>query len=66
MYRYLAARFDTAKQATAMAASLEKFFTSYAKQKCEARPAWGRTVAAYEKRLGAEPGAVARAVEPTA
>ncbi|HUS63640.1 MAG TPA: glutathione S-transferase family protein [Kofleriaceae bacterium] len=31
---------------------------------CEARPAWGRTVAAYEKRLGAEPGAVARAVEP--
>lgn len=32
---------------------------------CEARPAWERTVAAYEKRLGAEPGAVARAVEPT-
>ena len=36
------------------------------RQKCEARPAWGRTVAAYEKRLGAEPGAVARVVEPTA
>ena len=36
------------------------------RQTCEARPAWGRTVAAYEKRLGAEPGAVARAVEPTA
>lgn len=35
------------------------------RQKCEARPAWTRTVAAYEKRLGAEPGAVARAVEPT-
>ena len=36
------------------------------RQKCEARPAWGRTVAAYEKRLGAEPGAVARVVESTA
>jgi glutathione S-transferase len=36
------------------------------RQKCEARPAWGRTVAAYEKRLGAEPGAVARVVEPAA
>lgn len=36
------------------------------RQTCEARPAWGRTVAAYEQRLGAEPGAVARAVEPTA
>jgi glutathione S-transferase len=36
------------------------------RQRCEARPAWQRTVAAYEKRLGAEPGAVARAVEPTA
>ena len=36
------------------------------RKKCEARPAWGRTVAAYETRLGAEPGAVARAVEPTA
>jgi glutathione S-transferase len=36
------------------------------RQKCEARSAWGRTVAAYEKRLGAEPGAVARAAEPTA
>jgi len=33
------------------------------RQKCEARPAWGRTVAAYEKRLDAEPGAVARVVE---
>jgi glutathione S-transferase len=33
---------------------------------CEARPAWARTVAAYEQRLGAEPGAVARVVEPTA
>jgi len=29
--------------------------------KCEARPAWARTVAAYEARLGAESGAVARA-----
>jgi glutathione S-transferase len=36
------------------------------RRKCEARPAWERTVAAYEKRLGAEPGAVARVVEPTA
>jgi glutathione S-transferase len=36
------------------------------RQKCEARPAWVRTVAAYEERLGAEPGAVARVVEPTA
>jgi glutathione S-transferase len=35
------------------------------RQTCEARPAWARTVAAYEQRLGAEPGAVARAVEPT-
>jgi glutathione S-transferase len=35
------------------------------RQKCEARPAWARTVAAYETRLGAAPGAVARAVEPT-
>jgi glutathione S-transferase len=35
------------------------------RQKCEARPAWARTVAAYEARLGAEPGAVARAAEPT-
>ncbi len=30
---------------------------------CEARPAWARTVAAYEARLGAEPGAVERAAE---
>jgi glutathione S-transferase len=36
------------------------------RQKCESRPAWLRTVAAYEKRLSAEPGAVARVVEPTA
>lgn len=36
------------------------------RQTCEARPAWQRTTMAYEKRLGAEPGAVARAVEPTA
>jgi glutathione S-transferase len=36
------------------------------RQRCEARPAWRRTVAAYEERLGAEPGAVARVVEPTA
>lgn len=36
------------------------------RQKCEARPAWRCTVAAYEKRLGAEPGSVARVVEPTA
>jgi glutathione S-transferase len=35
------------------------------RQKCEARPAWARTVAAYEARLGAEPGAVKRAAEPT-
>ena len=35
------------------------------RQKCEARAAWARTVAAYERRLGAEQGAVARAVEPT-
>jgi glutathione S-transferase len=34
------------------------------RQKCEARPAWARTVAAYEARLGAEPGAVKRAAEP--
>lgn len=34
------------------------------RQKCEARPAWTRTVAAYEARLNAEPGAVKRAVEP--
>jgi len=32
--------------------------------KCEARPAWARTIAAYETRLGAEPGAVKRAAEP--
>ena len=32
--------------------------------KCEARPAWARTVAAYEARLGTEPGAVERAAEP--
>ena len=31
------------------------------RQRCEARPAWARTVAAYEKRLGAAPGAVALA-----
>lgn len=31
---------------------------------CEARPAWARTVAAYEARLVAEPGAVAGAAEP--
>jgi glutathione S-transferase len=36
------------------------------RQKCEARPAWLRTVAAYEQRLAAEPGAVSRVVEPTA
>lgn len=35
------------------------------RQECEARPAWARTVAAYEARLGSEPGAVERAVEPT-
>jgi glutathione S-transferase len=35
------------------------------RQECEARPAWARTVAAYEARLGAEPGAVKRAAEPT-
>ena len=35
------------------------------RQECEARPAWVRTVAAYEARLGAAPGAVERAVEPT-
>lgn len=34
------------------------------RQKCEARPAWARTVVAYEARLGAKPGAVKRAVEP--
>lgn len=34
------------------------------RQKCEARPAWGRVVAAYEARLSAEPGAVERAAEP--
>jgi glutathione S-transferase len=33
--------------------------------KCEGRPAWARTVTAYEARLGAEPGAVERAVQPT-
>ena len=31
---------------------------------CEGRPAWTRTVAAYEARLGAEPGAVDRAAAP--
>ena len=36
------------------------------RQTCEARPAWLRTVAAYEQRLGAQPGAVARAAEPRA
>jgi glutathione S-transferase len=35
------------------------------RQECEARPSWARTVAAYEARLGAEPGAVERAAEPT-
>ena len=35
------------------------------RKKCEARPAWTRTVAACEARLGSEPGAVARASEPT-
>jgi glutathione S-transferase len=35
------------------------------RRRCEARPAWARTVAAYEARLGAEPGAVDRAAEPT-
>jgi len=34
------------------------------RQNCEARPAWVRTVAAYEARLGAEQGAVTRAAEP--
>jgi glutathione S-transferase len=34
------------------------------RKECEARPAWARTVAAYEARLGAEPGAVNRAAEP--
>jgi glutathione S-transferase len=34
------------------------------RQTCEARPAWARTVAAYEARLGSEPGAVKRAAEP--
>jgi hypothetical protein len=32
--------------------------------RCEARPPWARTVEQYETRLGAEPGAVKRAVEP--
>jgi glutathione S-transferase len=32
--------------------------------RCEARPAWGRTVERYESRLGAERGAVDRAAEP--
>jgi len=36
------------------------------RQACEARPAWTRTVAAYEQRLDAAPGAVARAAEPRA
>jgi glutathione S-transferase len=36
------------------------------RQKCEARPAWARTVSAYEARLGSKPGAVARAAEPQA
>ena len=35
------------------------------RQTCEARPAWARTVAAYEARLGAERGAVERAAERT-
>jgi glutathione S-transferase len=35
------------------------------RQGCEARPAWARAVAAYEALLGAEPGAVERAAEPT-
>ena len=35
------------------------------RQTCEARPAWARTVATYEARLGAEAGAVTRAAEPT-
>ena len=34
------------------------------RQLCEARPAWARTVAAYEARLGAEPGVVKRAAAP--
>jgi glutathione S-transferase len=36
------------------------------RQACEARPSWGRAVAAYEARLGAEPGAVQRAAAPPA
>ena len=35
------------------------------RQKCEGRPAWARTVAAYEARLGSEAGAVARAADPS-
>ena len=35
------------------------------RQRCEERPAWVRTVAVYEARLGAEPGAVERAADPT-
>jgi glutathione S-transferase len=35
------------------------------RQRCEARPAWQRTVKLYEARLGSEPGAVARAAEPS-
>ncbi len=34
------------------------------RQTCEARPAWARAVAAYEARLGSEPGAVERAASP--
>jgi glutathione S-transferase len=33
------------------------------RRRCEARPAWARTTAAYELRLGDEPGSVARAIE---
>ncbi len=34
------------------------------RQRCEARPAWARTVEQYEARLHAEPGAVQQAAEP--
>lgn len=34
------------------------------RQRCEARPAWARTIEQYEARLGAEPGAVVRAADP--
>ncbi|HEY4015545.1 MAG TPA: glutathione S-transferase family protein [Polyangiaceae bacterium] len=33
------------------------------RKRCEARPAWARATAAYEVRLGDEPGTVAKAIE---